>query len=53
MTWDAAYKDGYETGLDAGRREAVEWMRQHEYILVGSPSARKDWESQLKKWEIK
>jgi len=38
-TWDAAYKEGqrnscinYEIGLDAGRREVVEWIQSHQLI---------------------
>jgi len=56
MVDDNAYALGYETGIEAGRNEVVEWVEANlQYPTRGEGLVLKrnmDWHTKLKEWGI-
>ena len=49
---DNAYILGYETGIEAGRREVVEWINDWNFWDNLSSDILEEWQAKLKKWGI-
>lgn len=51
-----SFKAGEQQGIPKGRKEVVEWLKQHPsmtLVLEQFPGFKEEWQAKLKEWEVK